>query len=84
MKKNCTHCQKEFEISKEEINTYSKVDIVLPTICFRCRIAQHFAFWPFGKFRIGTSELSGEQIITTHPEKPRFPIYTSKEWHSDA
>jgi hypothetical protein len=42
------------------------------------------AFWPFGKFRIGKSDLSGEKLITVLPDNARYPIYTSREWWSDA
>lgn len=83
MNKTCNHCQKEFTITEEELGMYGKVGIEIPEICFKCRVGQQFAFWPFGKFRVGKSDYSGEQIITTYPENPRFPIYTNKEWHSD-
>lgn len=82
--KQCEHCSKEFSISEGEINMYEKVGIELPTICFFCRIKQHLAFWMFGKFRKGKSDLSGESLITVLPEKTRYPIYSLKEWHSDA
>ena len=55
----------------------------MPTLCFFCRIKLHFSFWLFGKFRKGTSDLSGENLITVLPEKTRYPIYTLTEWHSD-
>jgi hypothetical protein len=41
------------------------------------------AFWPFGKFRVGQSDLSGKKLITILPDNARYPIYTSKEWWSD-
>ncbi|HLC82807.1 MAG TPA: hypothetical protein VJI69_03185 [Bacteroidia bacterium] len=63
---------------------YEKINLIIPTICVQCRWKQHMAFWPFGKFRIGKSDLSGEKLITVLPENPRYPIYTSKEWYSDA
>jgi len=85
-KKNriCEHCGKEFIISKDEMSMYEKVGIELPTLCFFCRIKLHLSFWMFGKFRKGVSDLSGESLITVLPEKNRYPIYTLKEWHSDA
>ena len=79
----CTDCNKEFTITKDELSMYKKVDIELPTQCFFCRIKQHFSFWMFGKFRIGKSDLSGDNLITVLSEKNRYPIYTSKEWYSD-
>lgn len=82
--KICTDCNKEFQITQIELTQYEKVGLVIPDICSRCRWKQHMAFWPFGKFRTGKSDLSGEHIITMLPENARFPIYTSKEWWSDA
>jgi hypothetical protein len=82
--KICEHCHKEFSITPAELLMYEKVAIEIPTTCVRCRFAQHFAFWPFGKFRKGVSALSGESFITMLPENVRYPIYTSKEWWSDA
>lgn len=82
--KECLYCKANFEISSIEKDLYSKVDISEPDLCVYCRWKQHMAFWPFGKFRIGKSDLSGEKLITVLPENPRYPIYTSKEWWSDA
>ena len=79
----CEHCNKNFTISEGELSLYKKVDIELPEICFFCRIKLHLAFWMFGKFRKGVSDLSGESLITVLPEKSRYPIYTLHEWHSD-
>ncbi|MFA5773382.1 MAG: hypothetical protein WC908_01775 [Candidatus Paceibacterota bacterium] len=84
MKKVCEHCKKEFSITKDKLSMYEKVDIELPTLCFFCRIKLHLSFWLFGKFRKGVSDLSGDSLITTFPEKNRYPIYTLTEWHSDA
>jgi len=84
MKKICEHCQKEFFISAGELSMYEKVGIELPTLCFFCRIKLHLSFWLFGKFRKGVSDLSGESLITVLPINSRYPIYTLKEWHSDA
>jgi hypothetical protein len=83
MENACSHCKVLFKISDREKEMYAKVDIVIPDICVPCRWKQHFAFWPFGKFRTGISDLSGEKLITVLPENARYPIYTSKEWWGD-
>ncbi|KKT00945.1 MAG: Caib/baif family protein [Candidatus Nomurabacteria bacterium GW2011_GWA2_43_15] len=80
----CEHCGENFTISEGELSLYEKVGIELPVLCFFCRIKLHLSFWMFGKFRKGTSDLSGESLITVLPEKNRYPIYTLHEWHSDA
>src|SRR3989344_7095315 len=81
--KICENCKKEFEIDSGDLDLYEKVGIELPTLCFFCRTKHLFAFWAFGKFRKGKSDLSGENLITVLPEKTRYPIYTLREWHSD-
>ena len=82
--KKCIVCGDGFKISPNELGMYEKVDIVIPEICFFCRVRQHLNFWMFGKFRKGVSDLSGESLITVLPEKSRYPIYKLHEWHSDA
>ncbi len=82
--KVCQTCQRTFEINPNEIGLYSKLLMPLPSACFECRIKQMLAFWTFGKFRKGKSDLSGESLITVLPEKTRYPVYTSHEWYSDA
>jgi hypothetical protein len=84
MNKVCTSCNEKFEITDRELLMYEKVSLVIPSICVQCRWKHHMAFWPFGKFRTGKSDLSGERLITILPENARYPIYTSKEWWSDA
>jgi hypothetical protein len=81
--RECEHCSKNFTITESELNMYKKVGIELPIICFFCRVKLHLAFWMFGKFRKGKSDLSGENLITVLPENSRYPIYTLSEWHSD-
>ncbi|MEK7187346.1 MAG: hypothetical protein AAB691_00690 [Patescibacteria group bacterium] len=82
--KQCVDCQKDFLISDNELGMYEKVGVILPGQCFFCRSQQQFAFWNFGKFRKGVSALSGQNLITVLPVKTRYPVYTAKEWFSDA
>jgi len=82
--KICVHCNKEFIIDSGDLNLYEKVGIKVTDKCFECRMKQYFSFSIFGKFRKGVSDLSGENLITVFPAKPRYPIYKSHEWWSDA
>lgn len=82
--RQCEHCRKSFTLTTSEHTLYTKVDIELPNTCLTCRFAQYFAFWPFGKFRKGVSALTGESLITMLPADARYPIYSAKEWWSDA
>ena len=82
--KICDHCKKQFSINKIEISLSSKIGLELSDVCSRCLLRQHLSFWLFGKFRKAKSDLSGDNIITVLPENSRYPIYSSKEWYSDA
>ncbi len=84
MEKSCKNCQASFEITPDELGMYEKLEMPEPKICVKCRWQAQLAFWVFGKFRKGRSDLSGEALITVLPEKTRYPIYSSKEWFSDA
>ncbi|MFA5778319.1 MAG: hypothetical protein WC870_02430 [Candidatus Paceibacterota bacterium] len=81
--RDCEHCESKFIINEEELNMYGKVGLELPTLCFFCRLKLQLAFWPFGKFRKGKSDLSGNNLITILPERSRYPIYTFNEWIGD-
>lgn len=81
--KICTDCNKEFTIDSGDFLLYEKVGLEPSNICFHCRLQGYFAFWPFGKFRKGVSDFSGESLITILPAHPRYPIYKSKEWWGD-
>ncbi len=82
--KICSNCKEEFVIDSSDFVLYEKVGLNIPKNCFECRLKKYFAFWPFGKFRKGVSDLSGESLITVLPLNPRYPIYKSNEWYSDA
>ncbi len=82
--KNCKQCKNQFEVTADEKGLYEKIGIPIPNKCFKCRMQHIFAFWVFGKFRKGKSDLTGKNLITLLPEKTRYPVYTSHEWFSDA
>ena len=79
----CEHCQQNFTISDEELALYKKVGLKVPGLCCECRWKKYLSFAPFGKFRKGKSDLSGENFITVLPVNARFPIYASHEWWGD-
>ena len=81
--KLCVDCKEEFIVDFGDLVLYEKIGLKVPNKCFECRLKQYFAFWVFGKFRKGKSDLSGESFITVLPNKPRHPIYKSHEWWSD-
>jgi len=81
--KTCEECRKNFDVTPDELGMYEQVGVPVSDQCFRCRSKQQLAFWIFGKFRKGKSDLSGQSLITVLPPKVRYPVYTAKEWFSD-
>src|SRR3989338_9805543 len=81
--KVCVDCKEEFIIDSGDLTLYEKVGLKIPEWCFFCRTKQYFAFFVFGKFRKGVSDLSGESLITVLPSNARYPIYKSHEWWGD-
>ncbi|MFA6301325.1 MAG: hypothetical protein WC609_03170 [Candidatus Paceibacterota bacterium] len=79
----CEHCGEEFILDSGDLILYEKIGLKIPGQCFFCRLKQHLAFFTFGKFRKGVSDLSGEGLITVLPSSPRYPIYKSHEWYGD-
>lgn len=80
----CIDCGQSFEITSFEADLAIQAKTEPRMKCFDCQVKHHLAFWIFGKFRKSTSALSGESLVTVIPEHVRFPIYTRKEWISDA
>ena len=83
LNKICIDCKNEFVVETGDLILYEKVGLKIPDQCFFCHLKQYAAFWIFGKFRKGISDLSGESLITVLPSNPRYPIYKSHEWWSD-
>src|SRR3989344_1176583 len=81
--KVCVDCKKEFIIDSGDFILYEKIRLEIPEQCFFCRLKQQLAYFNFGKFRKGISDLSGESLITILPNNARYPIYKSSEWWSD-
>ena len=83
LSKICIDCKNEFIVDSGDLILYEKIGLKIPDQCFFCRMKQYLAFWVFGKFRKGVSDLSGESLITVLPNNARYPIYKSKEWWGD-
>ncbi|MDR3519320.1 MAG: hypothetical protein P4L63_00310 [Candidatus Pacebacteria bacterium] len=83
LNKICIDCKKEFVVETGDLILYEKVGLKIHDQCFFCRLKQYAAFWVFGKFRKGVSDLTGESLITVLPNNSRYSIYKSHEWYSD-
>ena len=53
----CIDCKNKFTIDPGDLLLYEKIGLKIPDQCFFCRLKQYSAFWAFGKFRKGLSDL---------------------------
>jgi hypothetical protein len=92
MLKNCEHCNKQFEIGKEDKDFYSRISPVIngekfnipePKDCPSCRRERLLAFWPYGILQKRKCDFSGETIISTYGKDCHFPVYKREYWFSD-
>ncbi|MDO8648364.1 MAG: hypothetical protein Q7R81_01130 [Candidatus Peregrinibacteria bacterium] len=87
MQKTCAHawCASSFTISDRERSLLTQFGIDRePEHCPTCRHLLRGQFFPRLILHRSTSALSGEPIITIYNPAKKFPIYSVKEWWSDA
>ena len=83
MKKTCKTCKKDFEIEKEDLNFYEKMQALAPNYCPDCRAARRLAFRNERTLYKRTCSKSGKPIISIYPENTLFPVYDQHIWWSD-
>ena len=81
--KQCQNCKQDFTIEPVDFEFYEKIKVEAPKDCFHCRLQKRLAFWPFAKFNKRKCDFSGENIISIHSSKARFPVYKVNYWNSD-
>lgn len=92
IKKNCKQCQKEFEISDDDLAFLGKIspefggkklEIPIPTLCPECRAQRRLAFRNERNFYKKASTLGGQEIISVFSPDKKYPVYSQDEWWSD-
>jgi len=83
MQKNCKNCGKDFEIEKEDLGFYKKMQSPAPNYCPECRIARRLCFRNERTLYKRTCSKSGKQIISLYPENTPFPVYDQSIWWGD-
>ncbi len=92
MKKNCTQCRQDFEISDTDLAFYDRISPVIggkkqqippPTLCPACRRQRRLAFRNERKLYHRKCDLSGKQMISMHPADSPFQVYHITEWLGD-
>lgn len=90
--KTCKQCQKEFEVSGDDLAFYKKIspefggkkfEIPPPTLCPLCRWQRRIVWRNEYNLYKRKCDLSGRDIVARyHPSSP-FPVYFVKEWMGD-
>ncbi|MCK9186383.1 hypothetical protein M0P48_03015 [Candidatus Gracilibacteria bacterium] len=92
MKKNCKQCEKEFEITDEDLKFYDKVSDVIkgkkyslpsPTHCPDCRLMRRLLFRNEKNLYKRKCDLCGKSGIFVFPENSKFPVYCVDCFWSD-
>ncbi|MFA6305676.1 MAG: hypothetical protein WC651_03020 [Candidatus Gracilibacteria bacterium] len=83
MIKECKKCSEKFEISKEDIVFYKKIDVCGPTFCPDCRQQRRLSFRNERNLYKRKCDATGKEIISIYsPDKP-FKVYSQEIWWSD-
>lgn len=92
MPSNCKHCQKDFEVSADDLSFYQKVSptfedkkylIPAPTWCPDCRRKRRMSYRNMWHLYNRKCALSGKAIISMYGPDSESPVYDNQEWWSD-
>jgi len=82
--RTCQQCQVKFDIFKEDIEFYEKLQVPPPKLCFECRKQRRFGFYnTILKFHKKQDAHTGKKIISTFSPESPYKIYNLKYWWSD-
>ena len=92
MKKSCTHCRQEFEITQDDLAFYEKVspvfrgkryDIPPPTLCFDCRQQRRLSWRNEKRLYHRKCDLTGKQILSIYSQDKPYTVYEHHQWNTD-
>ncbi len=81
--RNCTKCTHPFEITREDLNFYEKIQVPEPKTCPTCRMQLRFTARNTRKLYYRKCDYSGEKIISQYHPDTKFPVYKPEYWWSD-
>src|SRR3989344_1238954 len=92
MKKKCTGCGLDFEITDEDIKFYDamspvfggkKYAIPAPTRCPDCRFQRRLSQRNSSKLYTRKSDMSGKPVISIYAPDSAYKVYDQEEWWGD-
>lgn len=79
----CQNCKKDFQITTEDFDFYTKIDVPPPTWCPECRLVRRLMFQNERTFHWRTCDLCSEKKLMIFPPEDTRQIYCSSCWWSD-
>jgi len=83
MNKVCKQCNCSFEITEEDLNFYSKIGVVPPTLCPKDRMIRRLSWRNEHSLYYGTCFATNRRIITMYNPEYGFKIYDNDYWWTD-
>ena len=92
MKKSCTHCRQEFEITQDDLAFYEKVSPVFagkrygippPKLCFDCRQQRRLSWRNEKRLYHRKCDLTGKQILSIYSQDKPYTVYEHHQWNTD-
>lgn len=92
MRKSCTNCSAEFEITQDDLEFYDKVSPVFngkkelippPTLCPECRRQRRHAHRNERNLYHRKCDLTGQSIISAYAPERKVIVYNHHDWWSD-
>jgi len=81
--KKCKLTGENFELSKEEIESYKNFSLPLPNTTFDERLRRRLAFISSGRFFDTHCDKTGDLITSVHQRNSKFPVYKLDAWLDD-
>src|SRR4051812_987776 len=92
MKKICSSCRQNFEVTDDDLTFYDKVSPVIggkklsvpsPTLCPQCRMQRRLSWRNEKRLYHRKCDKTGKQILSIYsPDKP-YIVYNVAEWYAD-
>lgn len=81
---NCKNCQKEFNVSQENISFYQKMQVSVPTNCPSCRFQRRLAVRNERTIYQRKCDLCQKPFISIYSPDKKLTVYCPKCWWSDS
>lgn len=83
MRKNCTQCSADFEITADDQRFLDIFRVPAPKQCPDCRLQRRLCERNPRNLYYRKCDLTGKQIISQYHDRQPFPVYGIEAWSSD-